>query len=59
MNFDAGAQTPAAGAYTAIGVGLATLFLTPLLFYLPKTALAAIIIVAVLSLVDFGALKHT
>ena len=59
VNFDAGAQTPAAGAFTAIGVGIATLFLTPLLFFLPKAALAAIIIVAVLSLVDFGALKST
>jgi len=59
VNFDAGAQTPAAGAFTAVGVGIATLFLTPLLFFLPKAALAAIIIVAVLSLVDLGAIKHT
>jgi len=36
VNFDSGAQTPAAGPYTAVGVALATLFLTPLLFYLPK-----------------------
>jgi SulP family sulfate permease len=59
VNFEAGAQTPAAGAFAAIGVALATLFLTPLLFFMPKTALAAIIIVAVLSLVDVAALKHT
>jgi sulfate permease, SulP family len=59
VNFDAGAQTPAAGAFTAVGVAIATLFLTPLLFFLPKAALAAIIIVAVLSLVDIGAIKHT
>ena len=59
VNFEAGAETPAAGAFTAVGVALATLFLTPLLFFLPKTALAAIIIVAVLSLVDLGALKRT
>lgn len=59
VNFDAGARTPAAGAFTAVGVALATLFLTPLLFFLPKAALAAVIIVAVLSLVDFGALKRT
>ncbi len=52
VNFDAGAQTPAAGAYTAVGIALATLFLTPLLFSLPIAALAATIIVAVLSLVD-------
>jgi SulP family sulfate permease len=59
VNFDAGAQTPAAGAFTAVGVGIATLFLTPLLFFLPKAALAAIIIVAVLSLVDIGTIKRT
>jgi SulP family sulfate permease len=59
VNFDAGAQTPAAGAFTAVGVAIATLFLTPLLFYLPKAALAAIIIVAVLSLVDIGAIRRT
>jgi SulP family sulfate permease len=52
VNFDAGAQTPAAGAYTAIGIALASLFLTPLLFHLPVATLAATIIVAVLSLVD-------
>ncbi len=52
VNFDAGAQTPAAGAFTAIGIALATLFLTPLLFNLPIATLAATIIVAVLSLVD-------
>jgi len=59
VNFDSGAQTPAAGAFTALGVGLATLFLTPSLFYLPKATLGAIIIVAVLSLVDISALKRT
>ncbi len=59
VNFDAGAQTPAAGAFTAIGIALATLVLTPLLFFLPKATLAATIIVAVLSLVDLGALART
>jgi SulP family sulfate permease len=59
VNFDAGAETPAAGGYTAIGIAIATLFLTPLLFFLPKAVLGAIIIAAVLSLVDVGALKRT
>lgn len=58
VNFDAGAKTPAAGAYTAIGIALAALFLTPLLFFLPKATLAATIIVAVLSLVDLSILRH-
>ena len=59
VNFDAGAQTPAAGVYTAIGILLATLVLTPALYYLPQATLAATIIVAVLSLVDFGILRRT
>ena len=44
VNFDAGAKTPAAGALTAIGIAFSTLFLTPLLYYLPKATLAATII---------------
>ena len=57
VNFDAGAETPAAGAFTAIGILLAAMFLTPLLYFLPTATLAATIIVAVLSLVDFSVLK--
>lgn len=59
VNFDAGAATPAAGAFTAVGIAVATLFLTPLLTNLPQATLAATIIVAVLSLVDLKAIKRT
>jgi len=59
VNFDAGAETPAAGAFTAVGIAVATLALTPLLFYLPQATLAATIIVAVLTLVDFSILGRT
>ncbi|ADM08756.1 sulfate permease [Parvularcula bermudensis HTCC2503] len=59
VNFDAGAETPAAGAYTALGISLAALYLTPLLTFLPKATLAATIIVAVLSLVDIRAVGET
>lgn len=58
VNFDAGAETPAAGAFTAIGLALAALFLTPFIAYLPKATLAATIVVAVLSLVDLSILKR-
>jgi len=58
VNFDAGAQTPAAGVFTAVGIGLAALFLTPLLVNLPQATLAATIIVAVLTLVDFAAIRR-
>lgn len=59
VNFDAGAETPAAGAFTAIGLAIAATALTPLVYYLPKATLAATIIVAVLSLVDLSILKKT
>jgi len=59
VNFDAGAQTPAAGAYTAVGLAIAALALTPLVFFLPQATLAATIIVAVLTLVDFTILKKS
>ncbi|WP_340239420.1 SulP family inorganic anion transporter [Sulfitobacter pontiacus] len=59
VNFDAGAETPAAGAYTAMGLAIAALFLTPLVYFLPTATLAATIIVAVLSLVDLSILKKT
>lgn len=59
VNFDAGAQTPAAGVLTAGGIALASLLLTPALYYLPQATLAATIVVAVLSLVDFGVLRRT
>jgi SulP family sulfate permease len=59
VNFDAGAETPAAGAYTAFGLAIAAVALTPLIFFLPKATLAATIIVAVLSLVDFSILRKT
>ncbi|NMM45489.1 sulfate permease [Rhodospirillaceae bacterium KN72] len=58
VNFDAGARTPLAGVLTAVGIGFTALFLTPLFQNLPKATLAATIIVAVLSLVDLGALKR-
>ncbi|MDF1601592.1 sulfate permease [Mesorhizobium sp. YIM 152430] len=58
VNFDAGAETPAAGIYTAIGIALATLFLTPLLANLPQATLAATIIVAVLSLVNVAVIRR-
>lgn len=59
VNFDAGAQTPAAGIYTAFGILLVSLTLTPALHYLPHVVLSATIIVAVLSLADFEVFRRT
>lgn len=59
VNFDAGAQTPAAGVLTAAGIAVASVLLTPALYYLPQATLAATIVVAVLSLVDLDVLRRT
>lgn len=59
VNHDAGARTPMAGAFSAVGIALTVLFFTPLLDNLPHAVLAATIIMAVLSLVDLGALRRT
>jgi SulP family sulfate permease len=59
VNFDAGAQTPAAGVFTAVGILLTVLLLTPALYFVPQATLAATIVVAVLSLVDLGVFKRT
>lgn len=59
VNFDAGARTQLAGVFTAAGIALVALLFTPLFHNLPQAALAATIIVAVLSLVDLGTVRHT
>ncbi|MEH6909368.1 MAG: sulfate permease [Oceanicoccus sp.] len=59
VNFDAGAVTQAASIYTAIGIAIASLVLTPILYFLPKATLAATIIIAIGALIDFSVLKHT
>ena len=58
VNYDAGADTQMASILTAVGIGLATLYLTPILHFLPKAALAATIIVAVLSIIDWEILPQ-
>lgn len=59
VNHDAGAETPAAGAFTAIAIAAAALLLTPLIHFLPQATLAATIIVAVLSIIDLSVLKRS
>jgi SulP family sulfate permease len=58
VSFNAGAQTPAAGAFAALAIGFSTLFMTPFLYYVPIASLAAMILVAVISLVDIAAIKR-
>ncbi len=52
VNVHAGAQTPLASIFNALAITTTLLFLTPLFYYLPEAALAAIVIVAVIGLID-------
>jgi SulP family sulfate permease len=58
VNMNAGAQTGLASVVTALMILVALLFLTPLLYHLPQSVLAAIIMMAVVGLINFGAMKH-
>ena len=58
VNINAGAKTGLSSVITAIFVLLTLLFLTALLYHLPQAVLAAVIIMAVIGLVNFGAVKH-
>lgn len=57
VNFAAGAHTPAAGVVSAAMMALVLTGLTNWFHYLPQTALAATIIVAVLALIDVQTLQ--
>ncbi|MGB7712439.1 MAG: solute carrier family 26 protein [Microcoleus sp.] len=58
VNFSANANTPLASIITALIVALTVMFLTPLFYFLPQACLAAIIVMAVSSLLDFATLKR-
>jgi len=58
VNLAAGAVTGMSSVTTAVIV-LATLVLfTPLLYHLPQAVLAAVIMIAVLNLLNFGSIRH-
>ena len=59
VNFSAGAKTQLAGIITAGLMCVTAVFLTPLLYHLPLATLAALIIVACISLIDFKHLWRT
>lgn len=58
VNFNAGAKTGFSSVVTAIIVVVTLLFLTPLLYHLPKATLAAVVIMAVFGLINFKSVKH-
>ncbi len=58
VNMNAGAKTGMSSVITGLIVLVTLLFLTPLLYHLPQAVLAAVIIMAVIGLINFGAIKH-
>lgn len=58
VNDQAGAKTGMASIFSAILIVLTLLFLTPLFYYLPNAVLAAVVIVAVLGLIDYKEAIH-
>lgn len=57
VNNSSGVRTTAGGLYTAVLVILSLLFLTPLFFYIPKAALGAVLIAAVIFMVEVQVIK--
>lgn len=58
VNHQAGARTPLASMITAVLILLTLMFFTGIFYYLPHAVLAAIIMVAVYSLIDVKEVKH-
>lgn len=58
VNRTAGANTGLASIITAVLIGIALLVATPLFYYIPTAALAAVIMVAVVGLIDTHEVKH-
>ncbi|KAF0764391.1 sodium-independent sulfate anion transporter-like [Aphis craccivora] len=57
VNAGSGVRTPMGGLYSGILVIVALLFCTPYFYYIPKSALAAIIIAAVIFMVEIRVVK--
>jgi SulP family sulfate permease len=58
VNLGAGAKTGMSNVFAGAIVLVTLLFLTPLLYHLPQAVLAAVIMMAVIGLVNFKAIKH-
>lgn len=59
VNFSAGGVTAVASVFVSLFVLFTILFLTPLLYYLPRAVLGAIIIAALLDLIEFSKFRET
>lgn len=58
VNLNAGAVTGLSNVFAGVIVLVTLLFLTPLLYHLPQAVLAAVIMMAVIGLVNFKAISH-
>jgi sulfate permease, SulP family len=58
VNLNAGAVTGLSNVFAGLIVLVTLLFLTPLLYHLPQAVLAAVIMMAVIGLVNFKAIAH-
>jgi SulP family sulfate permease len=58
VNLNAGAMTGMSSVFSGVIVLLTLLFLTPLLYHLPQAVLAAVIMLAVVGLINFKAIAH-
>lgn len=58
LNTSSGARTRLANVYAALIVLATIIFLAPYMYYLPKSVLAAFVIVAVSSMINFNPMKH-
>ncbi len=58
VNLQAGAVSGMSSVFTSLTVVIALLFLTPLLYHLPQSVLAAVIMMAVIGLVNISGFVH-
>ncbi len=58
VNLNAGARTGMSSVFAGLVVLVTLLFLTPLLYHLPQSVLAAVIMMAVVGLINFQAIRH-
>jgi len=58
VNMQAGAKTGMSSVFTGIMAGITLLFFTPLLYHLPQSVLAAVIMMAVIGLINVSGFVH-
>ncbi|MEO5346668.1 MAG: SulP family inorganic anion transporter [Magnetococcus sp. YQC-9] len=58
VNLDSGAKSGLSSVITSLMVLITLLFLTPLLYHLPEAVLAAVIMMAVVGLINVAAIRH-